>query len=253
MSSVDSKQLIDALLSDNADKFDPVRFAYIRGLATRIESPDHNKNVLLLEKLSKAVAQYQVGLDECRSQTKATLNGIVNDFPSHSQQAQEMFTQCQFKQLKKLELQLRRDLHYQDNLAVLSTLKNTINQSTHKTTQSEVEISFEDQLTRQAQDVLASDEVEVVEQDGLLEQAIELQSMKVFRESIKHVNIDRIIDRAINDYPENPGPHNPHMLAIKSLTQMQQLSPHYLRRFASYIETLLWLEKNATKLSEVKK
>jgi len=71
--------------------------------------------------------------------------------------------------------------------------------------------------------------------------------MKQLRESMKHLNIDKIIARAINEGPENPGPLNPQMLAIKSLINMRDLSPSYLRRFASYIETLLWLEKNINK------
>lgn len=253
MTRADIKHRMDDLLSKHADKYDPVRFAYISSLVTRVESQELNSTVLLCEKALKAIEQYEVDLDECRSQTKATLSDIVNDFPSQSECANELFSQCEFKQLEKLNVRLRQDQHRRDNLTVLSALKNAINSSVENVAPSELEPSFEDMLARQAQDALASDEVEPVAQDDTQQQAIELQSMKVFRESIKHVNIDRIIDRAINDYPENPGPHNPHMLAIKSLTQMQQLSPHYLRRFASYIETLLWLEKNAAKLSEGKK
>jgi hypothetical protein len=79
-----------------------------------------------------------------------------------------------------------------------------------------------------------------------------MQSMKHFRQSMKHFNIDQVIARAINQGPENPGPLNPQMLAIKSLTQMRDLSPMYLRRFAAQIETLLWLEKNAAKLISTK-
>jgi len=88
--------------------------------------------------------------------------------------------------------------------------------------------------------------------DNGTDKKFELQSMKNFRESMKYFNIDKIISRAINDFPENAGPHNPHMLAIKSLMNMRDLSPQYLRRFASYIETILWLEKNSVKLNKKK-
>ena len=77
----------------------------------------------------------------------------------------------------------------------------------------------------------------------------ELQSLKSIRESMKYSNIDATIDRAIEHFPENAGPHNPHMLAITSLMKMRDLSPQYLRRFTSYIETVLWLEKNEVKLN----
>jgi hypothetical protein len=251
MSSLDIRHRLNALISAHAGNFSPVRFAYISSLATRIESPDHKKNILLIEKFSKAIEQYEVDLAESRSKAKVMLTGIENDFPSHFEVSQEMFVECKFKQLEKLNVHLGQDKYRQDNPAVLSALKNSIKQPADKEPPSEAELSFEDLLKDQAQDVLGDNDT--VAQDIGSESIVELRSMKVFRESIKHENIDRIIDRAINQCPENPGPHNPHMLAIKSLTQMQKLSPHYLRRFASYIETLLWLEKNSVKLSDVKK
>ena len=71
-----------------------------------------------------------------------------------------------------------------------------------------------------------------------------------------HSNISttgkKLVERAIDDFPENAGPHNPHMLAITSLMNMRDLSPQYLRRFAGYIETVLWLEKNETILKRKK-
>ena len=78
---------------------------------------------------------------------------------------------------------------------------------------------------------------------------LELRSMKYFRESMKHFNVDKTIARAIIEEPQNPGPLNPHMIAIRGLTKMQELSPAYTRRFTGYIETLLWLEKNLNKLN----
>lgn len=50
---------------------------------------------------------------------------------------------------------------------------------------------------------------------------------------------------ALSSRPDSPGPLNPQMLAIKSLSLMQQLSPHYLRRFIAYVETLATLDRVA--------
>jgi hypothetical protein len=33
------------------------------------------------------------------------------------------------------------------------------------------------------------------------------------------------------------------MLALRALTRMQELSPDYVNRFVSHIDTLLWLEQ----------
>ena len=38
------------------------------------------------------------------------------------------------------------------------------------------------------------------------------------------------------------------MLAIKSLSTMRELSPDYLNRFVSYVDTLLWLERSEAAL-----
>lgn len=55
---------------------------------------------------------------------------------------------------------------------------------------------------------------------------------------------DRIA-RSLRKQPENPGPLNPQMLAVKALTLMGSLSASYTNRFVSYIETLSSLEGSA--------
>jgi hypothetical protein len=54
---------------------------------------------------------------------------------------------------------------------------------------------------------------------------------------------NRLVTRAIQDRPENPGPLNGQMLATRSLTELRRLSPEYLYRFVSYIDTMLWLQQ----------
>jgi len=54
---------------------------------------------------------------------------------------------------------------------------------------------------------------------------------------------DKLVTRAIREGPKNAGPLNQQMLAIRSLTTMRKLSPQYLNRFISYIDTLFWLEQ----------
>jgi hypothetical protein len=49
--------------------------------------------------------------------------------------------------------------------------------------------------------------------------------------------------QATHRAPENAGPLNSHMLVLRTLGLMRELSPHYLRRFLSHTETLLWLEQ----------
>ena len=49
--------------------------------------------------------------------------------------------------------------------------------------------------------------------------------------------------QAIAQGPESPGPLNPQMLMIRSLTTLRDFSPAYSNRFVSYLDTLLWLDE----------
>jgi len=71
----------------------------------------------------------------------------------------------------------------------------------------------------------------------------ELKSVSLFRESWAKISSDKLVSDSIKEGPENPGPLNQHALAIRSLKAMRDLSPQYLNRFVSYIETVLWLEQ----------
>jgi len=49
--------------------------------------------------------------------------------------------------------------------------------------------------------------------------------------------------RAVEEILEDSGPLNSQRLAVRSLAAMRDLSPHYLSRFVTYMETLFWLEQ----------
>ena len=110
-------------------------------------------------------------------------------------------------------------------------------------------LSFDDFLMSQEQEILATVSSENnIDADSEPQAAgegafNELRSIKHFRESWVKLNSERLLAQAIADTPKDAGPLNSHRLAIKSLTAMRDLSPEYLNRFLSYLETLLWLEK----------
>lgn len=55
--------------------------------------------------------------------------------------------------------------------------------------------------------------------------------------------LERRIQSAIEHSPENAGPMNAHRLVSRAIGELQRLSPDYLKRFASYTDLLLNLEK----------
>lgn len=70
----------------------------------------------------------------------------------------------------------------------------------------------------------------------------ELRSLRVFRTSWSRIAAVDRVEAAVTRGPENAGPLNSHSLVLRSLALMRDVSPDYLRRFLSQMETLVWLE-----------
>lgn len=73
-------------------------------------------------------------------------------------------------------------------------------------------------------------------------QPVELQTMLQFRSTWARLSIDRQLSRSQAQLPQNPGPLNSQLLALRALQLMQELSPAYLQHFVAQVEALLWLE-----------
>ncbi len=237
------------LLSQSADNFAPIRFAAISRLRRRLESDSSASQSVEFETLKCKIEAYREDLSTCRKSAQKILSEIADDFPDHQESAKILFDECKFNQLSLMGLRLAERRKGLRHVHALAQLKNQMNARLEKSESTHKSLTFDELLDEQELKIRKDSGFDLpTKTDGSGEQ-LELQSMKYFRESMKYFNVDQIIDKAINDSPENPGPHNPKMLAIKSLIQMRDLSPQYLRRFTGYIETILWLEKNSSKLS----
>jgi hypothetical protein len=73
-------------------------------------------------------------------------------------------------------------------------------------------------------------------------QAQELASARRFHHAREAQQTLDKVDDAVARKPANAGPLNSHALVLQSLELMRSLSPHYLRQFVPYVETLLWLD-----------
>lgn len=63
-----------------------------------------------------------------------------------------------------------------------------------------------------------------------------------FRQQLGKIRVQKQVAQAIAQAPQNAGPINSHMLVLRSLGLMRDLSPDYLNRFMGYVDTLLFLE-----------
>ena len=73
----------------------------------------------------------------------------------------------------------------------------------------------------------------------------ELKSVRQFRNTWSKLSADKQLKQALDQAPKNAGPINSHMLVLRSLALMREVSPDYLNRFVSYADTLLCLEQAA--------
>ena len=80
----------------------------------------------------------------------------------------------------------------------------------------------------------------------------ELASVRRFRRAWDRSRaLERLQDAAARR-PSHAGPLNSHVLVLRSLDLMRELSPDYLRRFLVQLEGLQWLEDAAARLPRAK-
>ncbi len=76
----------------------------------------------------------------------------------------------------------------------------------------------------------------------------ELRSAQAFRETWSRICAEEEVVQAVQRGPDNAGPLNSHMLVLRTLGLMRELSPDYLRRFMAHADTLLWLDQAGDRL-----
>lgn len=82
--------------------------------------------------------------------------------------------------------------------------------------------------------------------------ARELASVRRFRQTWQRIAAEDRVSQAVGRAPANAGPLNSHRLVLHSLELLRSLSPHYLNRFVSQVETLQWLEQASRQLTPAK-
>jgi hypothetical protein len=64
-----------------------------------------------------------------------------------------------------------------------------------------------------------------------------------FRKQLSKISVQKQVTQAIAQAPQNAGPINSHMLVLRSLGLMRDISPDYLNRFMAHVDTLLCLDE----------
>ena len=80
--------------------------------------------------------------------------------------------------------------------------------------------------------------------DGAKTWRADSPQVQQFLQTLSKLRVQKQVAQAIAQGPQNAGPINSHMLVLRSLGLMRELSPDYLNRFMAYVDTLLCLEES---------
>ena len=212
-STGDVGALIASLRSTGADLFDPVRMHYIEALARRTNAHGGRARQVLEDRLAKELAAFKERFAHAQCHARELLDHGTKQYPHAAGTLQELFDTGNFKELRKSIFLLKSE----GQRILLADLVRDLSQQAAVDTDAR---SWEKDEAR-----------------------TELKTIRNFRNTWSKLSVDKQVAQALEQAPKNAGPINSHMLVLRSLALMRDISPDYLNRFMSYAETLLSLDQ----------
>ena len=213
-SSFDVGAQIASLHAAGAHRFDPVRLHYLEVLARRASVHQGAVRRMLDAKLEKALSAFQERFDQTHSEAKESIAGCVAHHPQASDELQQLLTAGDFAGVRRCIASLTAGRPGASLTALVR------------------------QLEPHAPEICAPD------LERFPVSRPELKAIRDFRNTWSKLSIDRQVAQALEQAPANAGPINSHMLVLRSLELMRDISPDYLNRFISYADTLLCLDRS---------
>ena len=204
-----------SLQQAGADHWDPVRLHYLQTLMKRSEAESGRVHELLEARLANAVAAFKARFDRTLNEAQDAVEAAASTYPQAAAGLQRLLACGDYKGVAK-------------HIAALD-----------KPAQPSALGELTSYIAQQSADA-TTPHAEVI---GGLGQPPELKTSRVFRNTWSKLSVDRQVAQALNQAPKNAGPINSHMLVLQALTQMRDISPDYLNRFTSYVDTLLALDQ----------
>jgi hypothetical protein len=204
---------IASLRLRGADRLDPVRFHFIEALARRVREQQGDVRRILDGKLKAALAAYGERLERAQDAARETIARMAEQHQDAADDLQRLFVAGDFSGVNRFANLLETN----DRRVSLADLVRHIAQH-----------SPEDADGGLAEDIAPR---------------AELKTIRYFRNNWSKLSVHRHVKQAIEQVPDHAGPLNSHLLMLRSLALMRDISPDYLNRFVSYIDTLLWLDQ----------
>jgi hypothetical protein len=211
--SLDFNAMMDSLRAIGAERFDPVRWHYLEALAKRASTHQGSIRHMLDIKLSQALAAYRERLEHAQRNAKEIVDQCAQRYPDAAKDLRRYFDAGDFKGMRQLIASLKT----REQCASLSALVR------------ELEQSPADNSNTRMQPTTGS--------------RPELKVIRDARNTWSKLSVDKQVAQALGQAPKNAGPINSHMLMLRSLALMREISPDYLNRFMTYADTLLCLDQ----------
>lgn len=230
---------LEALVEAGAHRFDPARFRFIESLLGRIDHHQGSSKQQLEQRVQDALNQIREDFEKAKTDAKLLLNQAVGTDPDSTLRLEQCWQSGDLNTLQRLIRRLQREQRtHTPNRQQLSALTQTM-LANNADLDNSPQASLDIQLRRQ--EAMASQSLQTTRQRAPI--AGELKSLRDFRDSWSQFHSQTLVDQSVDQGPKDAGPLNPERLAIRSLSVLQRLSGHYLNRFVSYVETLLWLQQ----------
>ncbi len=230
---------IAALEASGADRFNPVRFRHIKTMASRCLEQDGAVADIVVKKALAALTLYQSELRRERAEAEALVEQLASQYPDSANQILALLQACDFKAVKRMAARLQRP----PPTGELISLVHRLNEGARPSAEGLEPGSIGELLRTQENDAVKFFATTARANTLPAQTTGELKSTRYFRVVLQQQRVNQLVTRAVAEAPEGAGPLNPQKLAIRSLAAMRDLSPAYLGRFVSYVDTLFWLEK----------
>lgn len=221
---VDPVERVDALLRQGASRSDPVRFRFIEALARRARERRGASRRILDARLAQALADYAERDARARHAAGDTLAGAAARHPATAAELERLCAAGDFAALRQRAARLDSAASADRPTPLAALLADLARRSVPSPG------------CAPAADA-APHAAPHAGPDG------ELKALRYFRDTWSTLSAERQLAQALAQGPENAGPLNAHRLVLRALQLMRDVSPDYLRRFMSYADTLLWLER----------
>ena len=211
---------ITRISNEGGEHFDAAGWHYLDALARRAAACEGSVRRMLEAKLERALAAFSERFAHARSDAAELLATSGAKHPQAVAELNQLFADGDFKGLRYLCARLEARLQ----CAALSELV------------SQLDPALTGAPEHPPAHLAASRTM------AAATPALELKTVRESRATWAKMSVGKQLALAMKQAPVNAGPINSHMLVLRSLAMMQDISPDYLSRMVTYVDTLLSLD-----------